>query len=571
MNGFVFELNGAKKDSLLLKNAEKQLIGEAFCEYSKLQKFQNDKLFFVKENQMVLLDGVIFNKKNLIESSQRENLWSEVYCRLVLEDDDYINKLRGSFCGIVFDMSKMKLEAFTNHSGEKAVYFYHRDDLLIVTSHMELMKEALIHNGQPLQPNIQACQEMLSTGSMLHGNTILKNAYRIMPGCKIIFFDGVLSNIRYHMFHNIPEQELSLEECIDEADRLFRNAVDRIFSKNLEYGYQAEADLSGGLDSRLVTWVAHDLGYKNILNVCYCQKGKIDHMTSRKIAEKLGNQYVFYPMNGGDFFMDVDEMTRKTGGQVFYGVCTGANRTFRLIDTSNIGLAVTGLLGELHNAYWTEGDCHTNPAYINERYTYTPKLSLPEEYKAGYDNYEQMNLYEYSALLFLSSAFARQDLMEVYSPFIDKDYLEFVYKIPLKWRKHYFFTMNWILTKYPDAAKFVWQTKEKPVDKAYYQKIYAPKIMWDCQDYLKRIYNKLCRIFKIHSALTLKREMNPIETWYLRNPKLRKFLNDYYEKYRYIISDDDLKNNIQKCHESRLGMDKIMIVNLLSIMREYFS
>lgn len=571
MNGFCFVLNGKNIEVEKLEYSQRIANDAFFCEYKMLNKFQEDRLFFDSKNKLILLDGVIFNKNELIGTSNKKRDWKNIYEELIEKYSvQFINYLRGSFCGIVYDHKKNEGIAFTNHSGEKALFYYAKDNLLIITSHMEIMYEMLKKNEQLIEMDSQACYEMLITGSCLHGNTMLKHVRRVTGGKYIKFDEMGAEEKRYHMFHNIPEHEFGMDECIDKADKLFRQAVDRIFQKSEEYHYKTEADLSGGLDSRLVTWVAHDLGYKNIVNVCYCQAGRLDHISSQKIAKYLGNEYFFYSMDrGGVFLKDVEEMTKVTGGQIVYCLCTGARRAFNELNLDNIGIVATGLLGEILNAYWTEGDVHTQPQYTNVRYSDIIDLKIPKEYAEEYDNYEQMNLYEFSNLFFLSSAFSRQDRCEVYSPFVDKDFLEFAYRIPLKYRKNYYFTQNWILKKYPEAAKFVWQTKMKPIDKAYYHKIYGPKIVWNIEDYILRVYNKICRILKINSQIALKGDMNPLQLWYDSNPELRDFFIRYYMENKFVVKDEALKAKMEKMFQIGNCRDKALVINLLAILKEY--
>lgn len=570
MKGFCFVIKDKYNGDLINKKGDKIFCDSFYVKYDTLSKFKNDCVFTQDNGKIYLLDGVVFNKKDILNDSDAVD-WNKEYVRCIEDNEMFFDELRGSFHGVTYDYKNNKLMAFVNHSGEKALFYYHNNDLLIVSSHMVIMYEALKKYNQPIKSNIQASREMLVTGSFLHGNTIIDGVRRLTAGKYITYLNGDLEEKRYHMFRNVPEHDLSLDECIDKADELFRQAVDRIFSKNVEYGYQAEADLSGGLDSRLATWVAHDLGYKDIINLCYCQKGRIDNISSKKIANYLGNEYFFFPMNGGDFLMDVDQLTRRTGGQVVYCVCTGANRAFDILKNRNIGLAVTGLLGEIHNAYWVEGDKHTPARYTSNTYSQLLDFEEPKEYREDYDNFEQMNLYEYSHMLFLSSAFARQDRCEVYSPFIDKDYMEFAYRIPLKYRKDYYFTMNWIMKKYPEAAQFVWQTKRKPIDKAYHNKLYLPQIVWRAEDYACGLYNRVCRTLKINSQLAYKGDMNPFDLWYNSNAKLRKFLQDYYTKNIKLIEDVELRKSIDKMYNSNCCRDKILVTNLLSIYKLYFS
>lgn len=570
MYGFLITTGTPPKDVSLDAPQHLEANGVHFY-YSPMPKFENDKLFYTDGQKTVLLDGVIFNKKELMESRGCKS-WRETVNQLIREDPRTFQKeLRGSFCGALLVGSV--LELFTNQSGEKTIYYTRQESLFSAASHNNILTAYLKEQNIPIKPDLQAHRELLAAGSILHGGSPFQCIRRLTAGKYLLTEDGRCEELRYHMFHNVPEHDLTLEECVEELDKRFRKAVDRIFSKNEEYGYQGECDLSGGLDSRMATWVAHDLGYQNILNVCYCQSGNIDHTTSQKIAHDLGNEYFFLPMDGGELLMDTDEVVGKFGGQVTFFVCTGANRAMREIAAHNIGLCCTGLLGELHNAYWTEGTVHTPPnyiGYIGNLYSSVVPLQIPEKYTEGYDNFEHMNLYEYSVALFLSSALVRQQVCEVTSPFIDVDYLEFAYRIPLKWRKNYFLTMTWMTSKYPEAAKYVWQTKRMPVDKAYHQQFYFPKLLDDVRSLAVRCVNKAFSACHLLAQIALKSDMNPFEQWYCANPRLRQFLEDYYQKNIGRIADAQLQADVRKTYEQGRARDKLQAVNLLAVYKRYF-
>lgn len=537
--------------------------------YNPMPKFEQDKLFYEDSDKIVLLDGVIFNKRELMERTS--GTWQDVFEGLYRDDPQtFFNGLRGSFCGAVLEKNSLRLTAFTNHSGEKTVYYTVQNGIFIVASHNNILTEILRENNLPVRPDLTACQELVALGSILHGKTPFQKVRRVTAGKYVKLINGQSEEFRYHMFHNVPEHDLTLEECIEELDKRFRKAVDRIFSKNKEYGYMGECDLSGGLDSRMVTWVAHDLGFQNIANVCYCQSGNIDHTTSRRIARDLGNEYVFLPMNGGDFLTEVDEVVDKFGGQVSYLICTGANRAMKELRNKNIFLCATGLLGELHNAYWVEGEKHTAPAYTALRYSSVIDYTVPAEYSVGYENYEQMNLYEFSALLFLSSSLVRQQQAEVTSPFIDVDYLEFAYRIPLRWRQNYGLTKAWMVSKYPKAASYVWQTKRMPVSYAYYNKIYWPKVAGDVRRFFVRCINKVGRTLHVPIQISQRTDMNPFDLWYRTNPSLREFVTDYYEKNISRVQDPVLLHILMETFSKGAARDKLQVINLLAVYKRYF-
>ncbi len=437
-----------------------------------------------------------------------------------------------------------------------------------MASHISFIKNELNKNGAALKGNLEGLNELLVTGSLLQDHTPFEEVYRITAGCMVTIKGMELKKQRYHTFCNVPEHDLTMEECIEKGDVLFRQAVDRIFQKSREYGYQAECDLSGGLDSRMAAWVAHDLGYHNILNMCYCAPGNIDHMVSRKIAADLGNDYHFVPMDG-DILKDIEKKVFLTGGQVDYIVSTGALKGLENYDFSNIGICCTGLLGEIQNAYWTEGEEHTKAGYTANRRSLFYELRIPEEYLCQYDNFEQVNLYEYSFKLFLLSGLVRNQEVEVASPFIDPDYLDFIYKVPLKFRKEYRYVTKWMYTKYYESTKYVWQTMRMPVRNYYLKKPYVPKTVDDIRNFVIRVVNKAMRITGRDICIQRKDDMNPFAQWYLSNDEIRRYIQDYYESNIQFVTDHEYRARL---HAMFFGgeanvLDKLEVINNIAVWK----
>ena len=52
------------------------------------------------------------------------------------------------------------------------------------------------------------------------------------------------------------------------------------------------ACLSGGLDSRMTVWVAHDLGYTHQLNMTFCQSNYLDFKIAQQIATDLRHDFM---------------------------------------------------------------------------------------------------------------------------------------------------------------------------------------------------------------------------------------------------------------------------------------
>lgn len=127
-----------------------------------------------------------------------------------------------------------------------------------------------------------------------------------------------------------------------------------------------------------------------------------------------------------------------------------------------------------------------------------------------------------------------------------------------------------MLSKYPQAAKYIWQTKRMPVDKSFYHKLYIPKVVDDVVRLPVRLVNKFARTFHLPVQLTFTTDMNPIDQWYRTNSKLRDYLEEYYQGNINRITDDDLRAVVKTTFEKGGGRDKIQAVNLLAVYKRYF-
>ncbi len=127
-----------------------------------------------------------------------------------------------------------------------------------------------------------------------------------------------------------------------------------------------------------------------------------------------------------------------------------------------------------------------------------------------------------------------------------------------------------MVTKYPEAAKYVWQTKRMPVDKAYYNKLYIPKVVDDMRKQAVRCANKLVRMVHVNKEISHRTDMNPFDLWMNTNPSLQAFFTNYYQEKIERVQDLALRADIQRTFEQGNARDKIQAINLLAVYKRYF-
>ena len=134
-------------------------------------------------------------------------------------------------------------------------------------------------------------------------------------------------------------------EIIEILDELFIRAVKQEYEKDLEYGYSHLVELSGGLDSRMNYWIAHELGYGDSLAVTFCQSNYVDELVAKQIAAYWKEEILVWPMDSAKHLYDVDKCTRLNFGVSLYSGAGSELHIFDSLDMQKYGILHTGQLG----------------------------------------------------------------------------------------------------------------------------------------------------------------------------------------------------------------------------------
>ena len=287
---------------------------------------------------------------------------------------------------------------------------------------------------------------------MIEDYTICHEVKKIEPGCYLVYQNNNIKVHRYYMLDNTPDETITEEVAIDKIDQLFRQAVWREFEKDKSYGYKHVCALSGGLDCRMTSFVAHDLGYTRQLNITFSQTEYFDQTIPQQIATDLKHEWLFKALDNGMWLYDVDEVTLSTGGNVLYYGTAHGNSLLKYMNFEALGILHSGQLGDVTIAthatdltsQYTMGEGAYSTRFINQLSLQPSMNNLNVELGLYYYRYLNgtnnglQNIYNYT---------------ETLSPFMDIDFLEYALKIPIRLRQNHRLYKKWILQKYPMAAK----------------------------------------------------------------------------------------------------------------------
>ena len=93
-------------------------------------KFYNDKFITRIDGTIILVDGVILNKEKIINEYNKNDFKDCIISEYNNGKlDEFINKLRGNFVIVVYDLKKDKLVAYTDHWSNIPLLYYKNNDV----------------------------------------------------------------------------------------------------------------------------------------------------------------------------------------------------------------------------------------------------------------------------------------------------------------------------------------------------------------------------------------------------------------------------------------------------------
>jgi len=555
----------------IFKGVKPQVVPENRIEYqdklcvnNMIAKFNQDKLFSETDNLIVILDGLVLNKKEL----QGDEEWLNVVIRLYERNGDtFFNVFRGCFSGAIYDKRKDKWIIFTDQLGQKFVYYALVNDKFICSSIIGNVYNALKENGLQYHLSEESAIILLSFGFMLKDRTLSEEVKKIQPGCYIVFENNTVREINYYTLSNTPNYERNIDETIEQLDELFKEAVKRQFEKDNEYGYKHICALSAGLDARMTTFVAHEIGYTEQTNFTFSQCDYWDDIIPKAMAKDLRHEWLFKSLDDAKWLMTADKITEVTGGNVYYQGSAHGNSLFENINWNDYGIIHSGQMGDVvpsckpmsNDEQYVIGDGACYKHYMDDlKHVLGPDFKYPNKeiglwycrYLNGTNNGQQ-NEYNYN---------------ETFSPFTDLDFLSYCLSIPCSIRHNHKLYKRWILKKHPMAAAYGWEKMGGRKITAFTFNFMGKEIIPGS------IPSMIIRKIKLKTGLgtvETPKHMNPIDYYIKTNKELSNYI-DSYSEYLDKISNDRIKNIYRNIMDNGLGGEKLQALSLLSAVKLYF-
>jgi len=515
-----------------------------------LNRFTDDKIWTNTEDMYIGLEGTVLNS-NVLKAEWRCSTISDVIrCAYQKMGAELINILNGVFALVIIDKKSDKVYIFSSHIGYKPVYYYINEKQILFSTDIAWMYNTVRNNGLRLLLDHDGAYCMLSMGYMLGNKTLAKDVHRVESGEYVCFCDGRSSINKYFDLDIKTRHDMSYDELLKRADTLFCQAICRIYDKDKEYGYRHFCTLSGGLDSRCIAVVAHDLGYTDQLLVTFGQSGTQDVKIASQIAADFGMEHITYDLDGGGCFLEFEKAVKSNGGLISFPGYMGMNKICELFYDSRYGMVHTGMIGDLlfggsYEKYNTDSWGIANGAF-SEKLLNNLSIDFRKMLTDSYSNGKTYCLENRGVNACENGFLAANCFTEASSAFIDKDFLTFILSVPSEYLKNSRFYTDWMKKYHPNLCREIWTaTLSKPG---------ANRIV--C--YAKRMKRRF-----LHDLFGVQHSLNPFELWYEKNNKFRSAIDHYYRDHIDLIPAGKIRDDIGILFEGTI-YEKMMAITLLA-------
>lgn len=533
-----------------------------------LNKFLDDKLFVNNDAYIVILEGYLLNKADLLKQYKQSSLYDLVVTLYQEKGEVFPEVFRGCFSGVLLDKQKNSWQVFTNQIGDNPVFYYFDGAVFAAASQVKYLIDFCKSCGRLLTFNESCAYQLLTFGYVATNETYANEIGRLGGGEYLVFKNGEARIKKYHRFEKHPDRfaKSTESEMIDAIDAAFRNAVRLEWGKDTEYGYKHLSDLSGGLDSRMNYWVAHEMCPCRSLVLTYSKAGYLDETIAEAIAQKWNDELIFKALDDISFLYDIDENVEMLGGLSLYAAITGGKRLLETLNLDGYGIEHTGQVGDaaLGSFFKSPNDgIHKQPKGMYSQRLEARLSETVNNWDQNYDDYEVYLMYVRGFHGACNSHLIRRNYTEVGSPFLNVEFLQLCFDIPVKYRIGHNIYRKWILKKYPGAAEFRWEKTGT--------KLTEGKAVAFIGRAIKRGPNKIKS--KLGLYRNIRSGMNPLGYWLRNNVDVREYMNGYEQNgYRWLPVgvSEQLVNDLKMLYATGSAYEKTMVLTVLAAAKLYF-
>lgn len=267
-------------------------------------------IFNEDKDKVIVFNGEIYNYKEIREElkSKGHKFSTNTDTEVILHGyeeykEDILNKLRGMFAFVIYDIKEKSLFGARDFYGIKPFYYYYDNENFLFGSEI---KSFLGSPNFKKELNKDMISQYLTFQCSIGEDTFFKNTYKLLPGHYFIYKDKELEIKKYYEVKLEPNDDKSLNEWVSGIREVIDNSVLAHKVSDVEVG----SFLSSGVDSSLIAKLSSvdktfTVGYDNkkYSEIDYAKEFS-DKINVSNVSKKISKEEYFKEFSNVQYYMD---------------------------------------------------------------------------------------------------------------------------------------------------------------------------------------------------------------------------------------------------------------------------
>lgn len=258
-----------------------------------------------KEDKLIFFNGEIYNyqeiKKELLKKKHvfKTNTDTEVILHGYEEyGKDILNKLRGMFAFIIYDIKNKELFGARDFYGIKPFYYYKKEDEFIFGSEI---KSFLAHPNFHKELNEEMLEKYLTFQYSVGEDSFFKNVYKLKPGHCFTYKNNEIKIEKYYELKFSPDENKTLEEL----QKGIREVIDDSIKAHKVSDVEVGSFLSSGVDSSLIATLSE---VDKTFTVGYEEKKYSEIDYAKDLSEKINVEHITKKISKEEYFSNFSKI-----------------------------------------------------------------------------------------------------------------------------------------------------------------------------------------------------------------------------------------------------------------------
>lgn len=272
-------------------------------------------MFSDDKEVIIVFNGEIYNFLEIKEELKDYQFKSECDTEVILAaylkwGIKCIEKFNGMFSIAIYDRLKKVLYLVRDRIGKKPLYYWYKDNNIVFASEL---KPIMKYPSFEKNINKKIIKKYLFHGYIGGKDTIFENVYKVKAGTYIEFKDNkITENVYWDLIKEYKKQTVLKEKKYEEYKKELKDLIINSVKLRMISDVPLGTFLSGGYDSSLVTAVAQSLSSIPLktFSIGFYDEKYNEAKDAKRIAEYLKTNHTEYYISEKDILPLVEEIVK---------------------------------------------------------------------------------------------------------------------------------------------------------------------------------------------------------------------------------------------------------------------